>query len=114
MIWNFKCPLKEKIFSWFLLFDKALTWDVLCRKGREGPRRCCLCKLESETNVHLGVDCPFSKQVWTKIEAKLQLKNLWIGNSVSNCLKNCCVKGEVKYIRSLPIIVLWFIWKARN
>ena len=24
------------------------------------------------------------------------------------------MKGEVKHIRSLPIIVLWFIWKARN
>ena len=28
-------------------------------------------ELDSESNVHLGVDCPFSKQVWTEIEAKL-------------------------------------------
>ena len=47
VLWKFKCPLKEKIFSWFLLSDKALTWDVLCRKGREGPGRCFLCKLDS-------------------------------------------------------------------
>ena len=52
--------------------------------------------------------------MWTEIEAKLQLKNVWIGILVSKCLKNWCVKGEVKHINSLPIIVLWFIWKARN
>lgn len=60
------------------------------------------------------MECPFSKQVWSEIEAKLQLNNLWIGNSVSKCLKNWCLKGKVKHISSLPIIVLWFIWKARN
>ena len=39
VIWKMKCPLKTKIFSWFLLFGKALTWDVLCSRGREGPGR---------------------------------------------------------------------------
>ena len=39
VLWKFKCPLKEKKFSWFLLSEKALTWDVICRKGREGPGR---------------------------------------------------------------------------
>ena len=49
-----------------------------------------------------------------ELEAKLGLNNLWIGTSVSLCLKNWCLKGEVKNIRSLPIIVLWHIWKAHN
>ena len=57
-IWNFKCPLKSKILCWFLLSNKALTWDVPCRKGREGPGRCYLCKEDAESNTHLGVDCP--------------------------------------------------------
>ena len=30
------------------------------------------------------------------------------------CMKTSCLNLEVKHIRSLPIIVLWFIWKARN
>ena len=114
VLWKFKCPLKANIFCWFILKDKALTWDVICCKGKEGPGRCYLCKTDSESNVHLGVDCSYTRQVWIELEAKLGLYNLWIGTLVSLCLKNWCMKGEVKHIRSLPIIVLWFIWKARN
>lgn len=44
VIWKMKCPLKTKIFSWFLLSGKALTWDVLCLRDREGPGRCFLRK----------------------------------------------------------------------
>ena len=53
--------LSQKIFCWFLLSNKALTWDVPCRKGREGPGRCYLCKEDGDSNTHLGVDFPFDK-----------------------------------------------------
>ena len=106
--------LEIKIFCWFLLSDKALTWDVLIRRGFEGPGRCYLCKLDAESNFHLGVDCPFTKSVWLDIEDKLNFRNIWYVDSVIDCLKNWCLNMEVKHIRSLPIIVLWFIWKARN
>ena len=84
------------------------------KKGREGPGRCSLCKLEAETNFHLGVECPFTQSVWLNIEEKLRIKNLWSGDSVINCMKTRCLNMEVKNIISLPIIVLWFIWKAIN
>ena len=60
------------------------------------------------------MDFSFSRSVWFELEAKLKLNNLWNGNSVISYLKTWCLKGEVKHIRSLPVIVLWFIWKARN
>ena len=60
------------------------------------------------------MECPYTRQVWNEIEAKLRLFDLWNGTSVTLCLKNWCMKGELKHIRSLPIIVLWYIWKARN
>ena len=71
LIWKLKCPLKSKIFCWFLFSGKALTWDVLCGKGWEGPGRCYLCKLDAESNYHLGVDCSFTKAVWVEIESKV-------------------------------------------
>ena len=114
VLWKFKCPLKEKLFCWFLLSDKALTWDVICRKGKEGPGRCYLYKMDSESNFHLGVECSFSRSVWLELEFKLNIKNLWSGNSVNSCLKNWCLNVEVKHIRSLHVIVLWFLWKTRN
>ena len=60
------------------------------------------------------MDCPFTKSIWLDIEDKLKISNLWSGESVSDCMKNWCFNMEVKHIRSLPIIVMWFIWKARN
>ena len=71
VLWKLKCPLKSNFFCWFLFSDKALTWDVLVRRGFEGPGRCYLCKLDVESNFHLGVDFPFTKSVWLDIEDKL-------------------------------------------
>ena len=40
--------------------------------------------------------------------------NLWVGDSVSLCLKNWFIRDDTKLIKSLPILVLWFIWLTRN
>ena len=114
VMWKLKCPLKSKIFCWFLFSRKALTWDVLVKRGFEGPGRCYLCKMEVETNYHLGVDCPYTKSVWLDLEDKLNFRNLWYGTFVTDCLKNWFLNMQVKHIRSFPVIVLWFLWKARN
>ena len=63
-----------------MLSNKALTWDVLCGKGREGSGRWYLCKEDGESNLHLGVEHPYTKSVSREIEAKLQINNLWMGN----------------------------------
>ena len=76
IVWKLKCPLKAKIFSWFILSSKALTWDVLILKGREGPGRCYLCKQDCESNFHIGVECPFTQSVWLLIADTLKLNNL--------------------------------------
>lgn len=44
----------------------------------------------------------------------MQLNNLWRGESVEVCLKILCLNKDTNGIRSLPLIVLWFIWKSRN
>ena len=85
----------------------------MLRKGREGLGRCYLCKLETKTNLHIGVECSFTRRVWLEIESKLRLVNFWHGNSVLDCVKNWFLHAGVRY-RSLPIIVSWFVWKARN
>ena len=113
VLWKMKCPLKTKIFSWFLLSSKALTWDVLVSRGREGPGRCSLCKQSCESNFHIAVVCPFTQAVWSIIEDHLKLNNLWYGDSLSACFKNWCFISDVVLIKSLPIIVLWFTWRAR-
>ena len=52
--------------------------------------------------------------MWSELEVKLQKSNLWVGDSVSLCLKNWFLRDDTKLIKSLPILVLWFIWLAKN
>ena len=73
MIWQLKCPLKFKIFCWFLFSGKDLTWDILIKRGWEGPGRCYLCKADVETNFHLGAECPYTKSVWKEIDSKVKI-----------------------------------------
>ena len=48
-------------------------------KGREGPGGCYLCKMECESNFHIGVERPFTHTVWLLITDNLKLNNLWSG-----------------------------------
>lgn len=50
---------------------KILTSDKLQLLGWDNSPTCSLCGTKSETTVHLFMDCPFAKQVWTKIWMKL-------------------------------------------
>ena len=70
--------------------------------------------MDFESNFHIRVDCSFTQNVWLNIEDKLKCNNLWSGESVSECLKSWCLNSEVAHIKPLPVIVLRFIWKARN
>ena len=69
--------------------------------------------MKSETNSHIGFECSFTRRVWLEIEYKLRCNNFWHGISVLDYVKNWVLHVEVRY-RSLPVIVSWFIWKARN
>ena len=109
VLWKLKCPLKAKIFFWFLFSDKALTWDVIVRKAKEGPGRFYLCKMNAETNLHLGVEFPFTMSVWLDLEDQLKSKNLWSGVFVVDCMKTWCLNMEFKHIRSLPIIFVVYL-----
>ena len=39
-VWHWKLPLKTVIFSWLMLADRILTWNMLQRRGFEGPGIC--------------------------------------------------------------------------
>jgi hypothetical protein len=43
-IWDWVIPLKLKLFIWLAGNGKILTWDVLSRRGWEGPGICLLCR----------------------------------------------------------------------
>jgi hypothetical protein len=43
-IWKWDLQLKIKLFIWLAMDQFFLTWDILQKKGWEGPSLCILCK----------------------------------------------------------------------
>ena len=61
--WKWKLQLKIKLFICPAATNGILTWDILQKKGREGPGMCILCKLSTEDINHLFIHCIFTQQV---------------------------------------------------
>jgi hypothetical protein len=78
-IWNWKIPLKLKLFTWLAGRGKILTWEALRRRGWEGPGFCTLCKLASEDVNHLLVHCDFTREVWNLLIKSFSLSCDWRG-----------------------------------
>lgn len=66
-LWKVTCPLKTILFSWLLFRNRNLTWEVLQKKGWQGPGRCSLCQNAEESNFHMFFQCPVSQQIWYEL-----------------------------------------------
>jgi hypothetical protein len=42
-LWNWQLTLKIQSFIWLLLEQKILTWEILKKRGFNGPSKCALC-----------------------------------------------------------------------
>jgi hypothetical protein len=87
-LWKATCPLKYKLHTWLMLEQKLLFWDQLQRRGWEGPSRCALCAQDADSSLHVLVNCPFTKNLWTSTSAALKIQNHWTGTSIISCFKN--------------------------
>jgi hypothetical protein len=85
LIWRWEIPLKLKLFFWLAGKEKTLTWDLLRRRGWEGPGICLLCSSATEDIHHLLIHCPFTQLVWSHVIKKLSLQTNWSGSSLANC-----------------------------
>lgn len=89
LAWMGQGPLKFHLFLWLLLERKILTWDVLVKKGWEGPGFCVLHRQNNESIEKLFVFFPFMKTVWKDfVSPKIKvLENCWcFGNSLEEIL----------------------------
>nr|KUM45132.1 hypothetical protein ABT39_MTgene3632 [Picea glauca] len=84
-LWNWKVPLKLKLFTWLIGKERILTWDAFQRRGWEGPGICLLCNNAPEDLQHLLVHCPFTKEVWYRSIKHFSLPIAWCGSTISDC-----------------------------
>ena len=82
-VWHWKLPLKTVIFSWLLLDERIFTWNMLQRKGFEGPGICSLCHDVEENITHMMINCSFSVQVWKHIGHLYETDLIWHGLNIT-------------------------------
>jgi hypothetical protein len=111
-LWNWKLPLKLKLFIWLAGKGKILTWDSLRRRGWEGPGFCPLCRHAQEDIHHLLIHCEFSTDVWNRTFNFFKLPFSWIGESISDCFKSWHLNKSSP--NCLAVHVSWHLWIERN
>lgn len=75
-IWKVKAPFKVVCFTWLVVWKACLTHDKLQRRCFHLSSRCFLCQQEAETNGHLFLHCPITRQLWQLFAALAQI--VWV------------------------------------
>eukprot|EP00253_Pinus_taeda_P007836 PITA_07836 len=104
-LWKLKCPKKSRLFFWCILKKKVPSWDILQARFKQGPGRCPLCKNESETILHLFLNCPFTKKVWEEVQGLLKKHIIWEGGSILAAWEVWWNQNSEGNMRNLPPII---------
>ncbi|KAL0906277.1 hypothetical protein M5K25_024757 [Dendrobium thyrsiflorum] len=112
-IWNNNIPLSYSILVWRCLKKFIPVDEFLWRKGFMFPSKCQCCA-STETMNHIFISGGIAEKVWNCF---FSLANKGIFNSNSDVLTILKVlmtssKGHIYII--LPILIIWFLWKATN
>jgi ribonuclease HI len=89
------------------------TWEILQKRQFEGPGRCPLCHSENETTYHLLSPALYPKS-WMEASASIGQTCTWGGPSLEQAWKAWTHDPRYKELKSLPPIINWGIWLARN
>jgi hypothetical protein len=65
-------------------------------KGNQGPSICTLCNAPKENIHHMLITCPFSMQLWRKVELIICVQTIWEGSIVDESMKIWFEKKELK------------------
>ncbi|PWA54381.1 reverse transcriptase zinc-binding domain-containing protein [Artemisia annua] len=69
MNWKGWAPLKCKILAWRASLDRLPTKMELIKRGVPLQHAMCtFCNSEDETLLHLFTGCPFSDEIWSRIQ----------------------------------------------
>ncbi|XP_020262664.1 uncharacterized protein LOC109838650 [Asparagus officinalis] len=116
MIWKTSIPIKVKVLSWIISNKKLNTKANLIIKGWTGDPRCSFCLTGVETHVHLFIECPFARAIWSSILPSLS-PNSW-PQSMEELFEFHKSPNLCKDIRTIWKILLpctcWWIWFSRN
>ncbi|XP_018488051.2 uncharacterized protein LOC108858662 [Raphanus sativus] len=114
-VWSQKTSPKLRLFLWSVIQGALPIGSELQRRGMVSAALCPRCK-EEETTLHIFLQCPFAKEVWSHIPLKhsvhpadiSEFRSLLVNHRSSICLPPTGIR--------VPILpwVCWQLWNARN
>jgi hypothetical protein len=120
LTWKTWAPPRVKFFRWLASMDRCWTAQRLARRGLQHHPRCLLCDQMPETMHHLILACPFSRQVWHEVLARLRMTcQPPDGDDASfdewwRKARQLTPKPMRKGLDSFTLLTPWMIWKHRN
>ncbi|RVW44335.1 hypothetical protein CK203_071086 [Vitis vinifera] len=116
-IWNVWVQPKISFFAWEATWGKALTLDLIQKRGWVLANRCFMCLEKEETIDHLPLHCIKTRVLWDLLFNLFGLSWVlpssvretllgWYGSFVGEKRK--------KVWRTAPLYIFWTVWKARN
>jgi hypothetical protein len=120
LTWKTWGPPRVKFFSWLASMDRCWTAERLARRGLQHHPRCLLCDQLPETMHHLILACPFSRQVWHEVLARLRMtcQPPTDADATLDDWWRRARQGTPKIMRkgldSITLLTPWLIWKHHN
>ena len=101
---------------WLELSNKLLTWEMLKKRGFEGPSIYSLCKMNEETISHLFSLCPYAGSVWIGVTRTLSNKGTHEIQTATleECTKSWLQDEAVGLYEAFPVLFVYSIWEAQN
>ena len=118
LIWKVWATPRCKFFIWLLLQDRVWTAARLQLRGWENNYFYVLCERNLETAVHLFIECPYARRVWTLVATWSNCTNLqpssWTDHHDMEEWFMAMTNDGTKAAHFLAILTTWDIWKERN
>ena len=108
---------KISFFAWEATWGKALTLDLVQKKGWTLANRCFMCLEKEETIDHLFLHCSKTRVLWDLLFALFGVS--WVlPSSVRETLLSWhgsfVGKKHKRVWRVASLYIFWTIWKTRN
>ena len=114
-LWKILGPLKMLITLWLVLNNKLLTWEVLLKRGLQGPGIFLLWKAYTETTSHLFYSCAYASTLWCNTISILDSASIVDSDSSLELkFRNWWNNERVHSHASLPALYVYKIWEATN
>ena len=116
-IWNVLVQPKISFFAWEATWGKALTLDMVQKRGQALANRYFMCLEKEETINHLLLHCSRTRVLWDLLFTLFGVS--WVlPSSVRETLLSWngffLGKKHKKAWRAAPLHIFWTVWKARN